>query len=484
MKNKSIWKENIKPKKMPTLEGNKTCDILIIGGGIAGLSTAYFLKDTKYNIILIDKDICGMGITANTTGKFTFMQDLIYHKIENNYNKSIALKYLNSQKEAIKIAKNIITKNNISCDLENTSSYIFTNDMKKLTNFKKEQKFFDNNNISYKRLTKIPLAFPSIYAIKVNSGFVFHPLKYINSLKDIVKDKIKIYENTKAYDLDKINDYYVIKANDYHIKAKIVIVTTHYPFFVKPYFLPFKSTIEKSHIVIGPYKNKKFQAISCDNPTYSLRFYQNNVMYASNSYDIQNHVDIERRYKESIKDFKKYVTKDIKYYFLNQDIITYDNMPYIGKIKDNLYIATGFNKWGMTNGTISGKVISDLILNKDNPYIDIFNPNRKLSKDKIKNLVFYNYLNSKSFIIMKLKHNFNFYKDNVKVIKKDGKTLGIYTDKKGKNYIVNNICPHLKCNLIFNSVDKTWDCPCHGSRFDIEGNVILGPSVFDIKYKD
>lgn len=493
MENKSVWKFNIRKRALNKLDKNITTDILIIGGGIAGLTTAYFLRNSKYKVTLIDKDICGHGVSANTTGKLTFMQDLIYSKLSSNFNDEVALKYLNSCKDAVRIVKNIVSRNNIECNLENVSSYVFTNDINKIENFKKEEEFYNKNNIKYKVVSKLPNNLSVKYGIKINYGCVFHPVKYLMGIRKILlESKVCIYENTRAIKLTKKDNYYEVNTENGVILAKKVIVCTHYPFFVIPGMIPLKSSIEKSYILSGITKtNKKFIAISNENPVYSIRYYTNSdkdyIIYAGNSHFTSNHYDAEKRYKELINDYKKYIDKDIKYYFLNHDIMTPDHLPYIGSVYKNdnsLLVATGFNKWGMTNGTISGKILSDIILNKDNQYIELFSLHRNITKDKVKNLIIYNYLNAKSYILTKIKSNYVFYPKNVEIKVVNGQKVGIYTDKKNIKHMVYIKCPHLKCNLVFNNVDKTWDCPCHGSRFDIDGNVLFGPSVYNIKYID
>ncbi len=493
MENKSIWECNIRKRVLNKLDKNITTDILIIGGGIAGLTTAYFLRNSKYKVTLIDKDICGHGVSANTTGKLTFMQDLIYSKLSSNFNDEVALKYLNSCKDAVRIVKNIISRNNIECNLENVSSYVFTNDINKIENFKKEEEFYNKNNIKYKVVSKLPNNLSVKYGIKINYGCVFHPIKYLMGIRKILlESKVCIYENTRAIKLTKKDNYYEVNTDNGVILAKKVIVCTHYPFFVIPGMIPLKSSIEKSYVLSGITKtNKKFIAISNENPIYSIRYYTNSdkdyIIYAGNSHFTSNHYDAEKRYKELINDYKKYIDKDIKYYFLNHDIMTPDHLPYIGSVYKNdnsLLIATGFNKWGMTNGTIAGKILSDIILNKDNQYIELFSLHRNITKDKVKNLIIYNYLNAKSYILTKIKSNYVFYPKNVEIKVINGQKVGIYTDKKNIKHMVYIKCPHLKCNLVFNNVDKTWDCPCHGSRFDIDGNVLFGPSVYNIKYKN
>ena len=167
----------------------------------------------------------------------------------------------------------------------------------------------------------------------------------------------------------------------------------------------------------------------------------------------------------------------------NKDIITSDYLPYIGLIEDNLLIATGYNTWGMTNSTIAGSVISDIILNKENKYINLFNPKRSFNMGKLLNFPLVLGSNVKSYVGSLINKNKSWYSENIKFMNLDGKSVGIYTDDKNKEHIVYNKCPHMKCGLIFNEVEKTWDCPCHGSRFDISGKCIEGPSNYDITYK-
>lgn len=490
MKNQSIWVNNIKDKTTEKLNKNIDVDVLIIGGGLTGISTSFFLKDSKLNIALIEQDRVGFGVSARTTGKLTFLQELIYQKLESNFNYDIALSYLNSQKEAIKLVIDNIKKYNIDCNLCKNSSYTFTNDEKEIPNFKKEENFFKKAKIKYTKEENIPIKYPCKYAIKVEDTYVFHPLKYILELKKIcLNNNIKIYENTKAQKLEKKDNYYICYTDKYKIKAKKVVIATHYPFFVVPYFFPLKTHIEKSYITASIInENKKFNAITSTYPIKSIRYHENQdnkyILFAGKSHKLCDNLNREKEYENLIYEVKKDISNKIEYVWTNQDIMTNDNLPLIGRInKDNpnLLIGTGYNTWGMTNASLAGKILSDIILNKKNKYIELFNPNRKISIDKIKNLFLNTYLNGKAYTLTKLKKNYSWYKNRVKFEKRNGINVGIYIDNDGVEHIVRNLCPHLKCSLIFNMKDKTWDCPCHGSRFDIDGNVIEGPSVYSIK---
>lgn len=167
------------------------------------------------------------------------------------------------------------------------------------------------------------------------------------------------------------------------------------------------------------------------------------------------------------------------------DIMTSDFLPYIGSInKENtLLLATGYNTWGMTNGSLAGKIISDIILKKPNKYITLFDPKRALNLGKIINFPLILSSNAYAFFKSKLIRQKSWYSNNVKFKKINGENVAIYIDENQKEHIVYSNCPHLKCGLIFNEVEKTWDCPCHGSRFDIDGKNIEGPSNYNITYR-
>ncbi len=485
MKNRVIWKEKVENNLLPGLKKDIKCDILIIGGGIAGLSTAYFFKDCGKSVVVIDKDKCAEGASSRNTGKLTFMQELIYHKISKNYSEKIASLYLESQMEAISLVNKIIKENNIECNLYEQDSYVFVimdSDQNKID---KEICFYKNNNIECEKVEKMPIVFPIVSGIKIkNSSYSFNPYKYLLSIKKILKDKIQIYENTRAIKVKREDDYYLVKTECNNIKSEYVVVATQYPFFIVPYFIPFKTTVEKSFIVSGKSEIRDFQAINDGKPTLSFNYYKEDngyLLYSRRSHSITTNLDTRDDREELVGEYKKYFGKNPEYYFQNHDLMSYDYMPFIGKIDNNkMFVLTAFNKWGNTNGVIGGKVVSDLILGNENKYVEIFNPKRGLSLLKIKNLIVYNTMVMSRYVLNKIVSGKIFYDERVRIEYIDGKKCGIYVDDKGE-HIVSNICPHMKCNLVFNYVDKTWDCPCHASRFDIDGNIIYGPSVYDIK---
>ena len=474
MKNNSLWLDDER-KKLKKIDRDIETEVLVIGGGITGLSILYQLNKNGVNATLVERNICGEGVTSRSTAKITFLQEKLYMNIRKFEGEKVARDYLNSQIEAVNIIKNIIADEKIACDLEEVDSILFTNNKKNYKKLREEYNFLLKSNVNAK-LERI-LELHNSLGVRVKNTYVFNPVKYINGLKDILSKNI--FENSKVTDIKKNDDFYTTKVNDFLIKSKYVIVATHYPYFVFPFVLPIKSHIEKSYLGAVKSKNfKSFSAINIDDNCISMRYYKdkgvNYLIYLYGSYKSSSVTDIKHN-------FEKFKSKyDFEYIWSNKDIITDDYRPYIGKVYKNdstFLISTGYNTWGMTNATIGSIIIKDIIVNKKNKYISLFDPNRCINLNKIVNFPSNLYGNAKSFL-KGLQNN----QSNVRYDKIDGKSVAIYKDSRGKDHIVYNKCPHMKCGILFNETELTWDCMCHGSRFDIDGRCIEGPSNFDITY--
>lgn len=484
MNNHSIWGNKNKNLNTDCIMDLET-DILIIGGGITGISTAYFLMNSNKKVTIIDKSTIGMGVTCKTTAKINYLQGIIYQQLEKNFDIKTSKLYFDSQLEAIELIKQIIQKEKIDCDLEKCDSIIFTKKKSGFSKIETEQKILKSWGVKCKTINTLQIHFPIQYGISVPNTYTFHPLKYINSLKKVINKKINIYEHVMALEITKKNDIFEIKTNQGIISSKYVIVTCHYPFFIKPSFIPIKTYVEREYVNASKFKidDNYFTAISIDSTLHSIRFYKDYIIYGSNKHRLTNKIEYKNNYEKSKNDFKRLFSKEPEYTWMNQDIVSNDGLPIIGvmdKKQPNLFVATAFGAWGMTNGTIAAKILTDIILGKDNKYIDLFNPQR-INTTNIVNSIVGAMHYAKVYLQTTVKKNPVFYNDSVYIIKINGKYYGVYYDYYGKKHIVNHKCPHMMCNLVFNDEEKTWDCPCHGSRFDIDGNVIEGPANYSIK---
>lgn len=485
MKNYSIWSDFKKEFEGDNLNSDQEFDIVIIGGGMTGISTAFHLINSKKKVCLVEKNKICEGVTSRTTGKLTYLQDNIYSRLMKYHSFEKVHEYLNSQIDAMNMVVKIIKDNKIDCDLEKVNSYVFSiNDDKKI-----------NEDIELLNKLNVPIKLTNVLPDKKDIGsgyyvedtFVFHPLKYLYGLANVVKKKeIKVFENTKVNAIDKEGDFFYLKTDKYKLKTKKVIMAVHYPYFLFPFLMPFKSYLEKSYIGAKRVdEDFKYSAISISKPIESMRFYNDkkNIykLYLSNvhNYCFKNN---EVKNFSEIEDMSD---EGNDYLWSNKDIITNDLLPYIGRLNDNnLFMGTGYNTWGMTNGSLAGKILADMIMGKKNCYSELFDPNRAINLGNLVNFPVALWSSAYSFIKSKVSKQKSWYSNRVRFEKRNGKDVGIYVDDDGSEHIVYNLCPHLKCSLIFNEIEMTWDCPCHGSRFNLDGEVIEGPSNYDIRYKE
>lgn len=480
----SLWDRKITSDPL-LLAKDQNVDVLIIGAGITGLTTAYYLKDYP-SVCVVDASRIGCGVTVNTTAKVTYFQERIHTKICNATNEKNAEIYLKSQRQAISYLKEIIEKEKIDCDFKKTPSYVFANTEKEVSPLKTEVEFLKEQGV-FVQEKELPEKITTYSSYMVEDTYTFHPLKYLEGLYQVLqKKKIPVYENSRILNIEEKDGKYYCKSSYGCIQANKVVLACHYPFFLFPFLLPVKSSVEKSYIVVSKVeKDGGYSCISSSSPTYSCRFYQDQEscyqISLSESHNIAFHQDDEKHFRR-VKDIFGLDDKNVVTEYSNVDILTPDHMPYIGKIKHNMYIGVGYNTWGMTNGVLAGKIISDMILYKQNEFVKVFDPLRK-NIARYAKLPYYLFGQTKSYFGAKISKNKVWYPNTITFRRKDGKSLGIYIDSKKVKHIVYNTCPHLGCSLIFNNQEKTWDCPCHSSRFSVDGECIKGPSTKDIKYE-
>lgn len=488
---KSLWQQDALNLNFRTLDKDIKTDILIIGGGLTGITTAYNLINSKYNVTLVEAEKLANGVTAKSTGKITYLQELKYQDILNTRDFESVKLYYESQKEAIRIIKKNVKENEIDCNLKRSSTITFTTNDREIVKFDKEEKILDELNVKYYNDVDILKNDNVKRLIMVNNTYVFNPVKYLNGLINKIKENknIKIYEKSRVTKIKSEENGYTIIANNSVIQAEKIIVACNYPFFIIPGLIPLKTYLEKSYITATKVdKIKNINGITNYYPTKSFRFYDDKDKYfifLNNSSKICDRLNYKKNYDECDAEAKKITGKSPAYKWSNMDVMTNDYIPLIGRVSEyepNVLIATGYNTWGMTNGTIAAKVLCDLIKGKKNKYEKLFDPTRAMTLNNFKNFISNTLVsNVKAYGLNLVKKNPSWYKSKAFVTKINGKRVGVYFDSNGNKHVVSNVCPHLKCFLNFNEVDKTWDCPCHGSRFDVDGNVVKGPSVYNIK---
>jgi len=501
---KSIWVADSKVTNYPEQHKNEKTEVCIIGGGIVGAVTAYLLAKNGVEVILLEKDSVCMGVTAYSTAKLTSQHGLFYKYLENEYGLEYAKKYLESNEDGIRLAENIINQENIDCDFEKKEAYVFATNESELKKVKEEVDVLNRLGFAAEFTTEI-----NIPVEKCLGGIMFPNQAQFNSRKYTVellerasKLGVKIFENSKVVNIEHQNNEYKVSTEKFSVTADKVVIATHYPIKNFPGMYFSKMYQDKSYAIAVDVNNDEDEIIdgmyiqSCD-PVLSFRtakYNDKNLLIVAGSGHRTGQA--EGKIEDSFVNLENYIkgyypNAEVKFKWSTEDCITLDKVPYIGEFSNflpNMYVATGFKKWGMSTSHVAGKLISDLILGKENEYVDIYKATRL---EPIKNIKeFGNMLKESTYslLINKIKPA----KDVLEkipigdggIVEINGDKVGIYKREDGEIFAIKPYCGHLGCLVSWNNLEKTWDCPCHGSRYDYMGNIITEPTVKELKKFD
>ncbi|MFW2490433.1 FAD-dependent oxidoreductase [Clostridium chromiireducens] len=472
----SVWSSEVNFRKRETLNKNIECDVLVIGAGMAGLLTAYMLSKSGREVVVIDARSTAGGVTKNTTAKITSQHDLIYDSIIKEFGEEGAIQYARANELAIRRYKEIIDSEKIDCDFEYKDAYLYTLD--NIESLEDEYNAAQRSGIDAELVDEVSIPVEAKKALKFKNQAQFNPLKFLRP----ISEKLTIYENTVALDITEDNT--VVTKNDMKIKANKIVVAAHYPFLNTPgyYFMrmhqerAYVLALENAEDVNGMYK-------CIDKTGYSFRNYKNLLIFGG---AVRRTGENEEggAYEELRKAAKElYPNSTEKYHWSTQDCMTLDNIPYIGHYSSktpNIYVETGFKKWGMTTSMVAAMIISDMILKNENDFSEIFSPGRFDMSSSMKNATNDLIITAKNFIAQRIdipeETLESIQNGHGGIVEYKGQKTGVYKDNDGKVFTVSTKCAHLGCELKWNADDLTWDCPCHGSRYNYEGIWIESPT--------
>lgn len=457
---KSYWQQKTQIQHFPSLSKDIETDILIIGGGLTGLMCAYYLKDSPYHVVLMEGDEIGSHSSSHMTGKISYFQPGVLKKIKDSFGELASLRYFKSNLEAYISLLDIVDKEKIDCDLDINSHYFYS-----IEKPQDLQTVYDMLEMSLSTIEYME------NQIRMYPLGTFDPMKYMKGIVNVL-DKVDIYEHSQIISHTKIHNQHVLKTSKHRVVAKRVIVATRYPIFNFPSMYFLKMHQVRSSLFLTPQKDNR--VVLCeDSDIYSRR----------NIDEYNLHVSNERLIGDKEKILRH---SDVVQRWHNQDCISHDGMPLIGyydKNDSSMFVATGYNKWGITNSHVAGKIISELILMGKNEYQDLYEPHRIKLVASASDFSQLALRTMKAEIIDRIfikKVDIESLKNHSGTVTELNDMMVAVYKQDGRYYSFIPVCNHLGCILKYNSTEHTFECPCHGSRYDYTGKLLDGPAVLSI----
>lgn len=487
---KSVWQEEI--KKFPaSININTIYDVAIVGGGITGISAALRLQKSGKKCVLLEAFNIGFGTTGGTTAHLNNFYDTTYAEAISKFGLENAKLLAKSAEDAMKIIENNIRENNISCDFEKKSAQLFALDDKQKKQLDDILEGSERVGHTMTNIDRISFPIPFTKAVEIPGQGQFHPIKYITSLGQVfLNSGGTIVENCRCESHSEEDDFIILKTSKGVIKAKNVIYATHIPPGISR--LHFTNSPYRSYVIAFTLNDNNYpEQLGYDltDPYHYYRVHEVNgekLIIAGGEDHKTGHSDDTG---ESFSNLENYIREHfnvglVKFSWSSQYYEPVDGLPYIGKLpgSKNIYTATGFRGNGMIFGSLSSMIISDLILHQNSEYENLFNPSRvdpiagltEFVKENV--TVVTDFIKDKLF--MEKITSFSEVTDGEgKVVKYEGESYAVYKENEGRVHLLKSTCPHAKCEVRWNSAELSWDCPCHGSRFGINGEVLTAPSV-------
>lgn len=514
----SIWVKNSVsnfPKFSETASTKKNYDTVVIGGGIAGVSTAHALKERGVNVALFEAKKIACGTTGNSTCKLTSLHRAPFNMVNENYGGDAIKHYVDINEYGIRTIAELAEKYQIDCEFEWKDNYTFTFENDHVQDLRNEYDLLKSNTeldvslLEGDELNSLGLANSFTQklksAVKIANQAQFNAYAFTKGLAEAIhSDDTPVFEHTRIIDVSKSSPHTVRTENGEEIIANNVVITTHLPILdVSGHFGVLEPSASYGVVFSLQNENELPQGmyITSESPTRSLRTVYNVdkepcLLVVGFGHHLANK-DGEEQFRElenwTRENFK---VKDRVDRFFAFDYMSGDRMPYIGylmKSTNTMFTATGFNKWGLAFGVGAGKLISDLIVGEKNPWQGTFDSTRWNLSSTLKKTMQIQMDVGKHFVGDRLKDLTSILKptdiEDLEpgsgcIIYKGTHPVAVHKDNNGEIHSVSAVCTHLGCHVRFNSGAKTWDCPCHGSRFSVDGDVISGPTVKRLKKMD
>ncbi|KJK33510.1 [Fe-S]-binding protein [Lentzea aerocolonigenes] len=475
----SLWLSALGTPR-PPLTGRHTFDVAVVGGGITGLTTALLLKRRGLSVVVLEADRVASGVSGNNTAKVTALQSTVYSTIRRSHGLAAATDYATASVSAVAQVADLVELEGISCDLRRAPAvtYAYT---------ESEVQAVDHELITARQVglpvragVDVDLPFEVHAAVRLDDQLTLHPVKYLLGLAAAIDgDGSLVCEHSRVLDVSGTR----VSTADGQVDASQIVIATHYPTLDRGLFFA-RMELTRAYCIAARVSDVPSSlAISTGSPSWSIAAHDDKLILAGQSHPTgQPVVEPFRRLEDFAR--KHWQVSEITHRWSAQDPTSYDHLPMIGSYtpgSSTLFTATGYMKWGLTSGTFAGSLLADLITGKPNELADRFSPHR-ISLKSLPELVKKNaevavQLVGDRVLPADATSSEHLPPDQAHVIRDGLSKTGVYRDPEGTLHAVSMRCTHLGCLVRFNAAERSWDCPCHGSRFDVDGEVLEGPAT-------
>jgi glycine/D-amino acid oxidase-like deaminating enzyme/nitrite reductase/ring-hydroxylating ferredoxin subunit len=493
--NPSLWVGTSECAETVPNEPPPRVDVAVVGAGITGLTIARLVGAEGASVAVIESGEVCSDVTAYTTAKVTALQRTTISEIRDRLGLERASAYAEANSAAVEQVARLVEQDRIGCDFKRAPACTYTESEQEIAAVEAEHEAARAAalNTRLDSSTELPLEVKA--AVWLDDQAQFHPRRYCLGLASAIERAgATILTRTRAVDVDEEDGFVSVRTDRGSLRADHVVIATLLPFPDAGAFFARAHAYRSYAMAVrlgGDHPRGMY--ISVESPTRSIRSTADGwVILGGEGHKVGHDDDTRRRY-QALENWGRghFSIEDIGYRWSAQDYESVDGMPYVGRLtggRTRSWVATGFRKWGMSNGTAAAMILADLIAGRDNPWAEAFDATRLAPGASIKSLIAENAEVGKRFLADRLRTSKppspdSLGNDEGGIVDLDGDPVAAYRDKAGELHAVAATCTHLGCRIAFNTAERSWDCPCHGSRFDIDGRVIQGPAVQDLAPK-
>jgi glycine/D-amino acid oxidase-like deaminating enzyme/nitrite reductase/ring-hydroxylating ferredoxin subunit len=493
----SLWVATAPIPHHDPLPGDLTATVAVVGGGITGLSAALILQRAGLDVTLLDQSTVGTGATGYTTAKLSSLHRLVYADLQRSFGQERAAAYARANEDGLRQILDWTEELDIDCDLRRQPNYTYGATPDDRRKIEREVEAARGAGLAAEYTEEVPLPFETHGAIRVPDQAEFHPRKFLAGLADaFVRSGGRIFENTRATGLHEGRPNRV-ETERGAVSAEHVILANHFPFPDRALLFA-RMHAERSYSIAAAIDEAPPPGmfISASQPTRSIRAHpvdgRELLLLGGEGHKVGQGHPTAPRYR-ALWEFARehWRPESVEYRWSTQDNIPVDGLPYIGRLTPrsrSTYIATGYRKWGLAMGVAAARILAGAVLGREEPYGRAFDPNRIPPPSALKDLVTEN-----------ANVGFHFFADRLtkrapadaelapgegRVVSRHGRQVAVSRDRDGVLHAVSARCTHLGCIVTFNDAEQSWDCPCHASRFALDGSVLHGPAVHPLSGRE